>query len=46
MVNNTGEKIYEKINSNNLFNGVKLSDILINLENNLFEIDNIYYQNH
>ena len=46
VVNNIGEKIYEKINSNNLFNGVKLSDILINLENNLFEIDNIYYQNH
>ena len=44
--NNTLDKLFEKVNSNNLLNDSKIIDILMKLENNLFEIKNTYYQNH
>ena len=44
--NSTEEKIFERINSNYLLNGSKISDIILKFENNLFEINSKYYQNH
>ena len=44
LMNNTEEKIFEKIYSNNEINISSISKILINLEDNLLEINNNFYK--
>ena len=46
LTNVTYEKIFEQINSSYLFNGSKLFNIFNKLDNDLFKIENNYYENY